>query len=206
MNHFVLTLSLLALGAASLLSAAAHTRTAGSPDVDPAFERKDQAPPMKTAQKIVTFLWFDKEAEDAVRFYTAIFKDGKVESETRWGEGGPLPKGTLMSAKFRLAGQEFMALNGGPAPKFTDAISLFVSCESQEEIDSYWEKLTAGGGKPGPCGWLVDKFGVSWQVVPVQLGELLFAKDPEKAKRVGAAMMQMSKLDIRRLQQAYDGR
>ncbi len=157
-------------------------------------------------QKITPFLWFDQNAEEAVRFYTAIFKDSKVLSEARWGEGGPVPKGTLMTSKFQLAGQEFMALNGGPQFHFTEAISLMIPCESQQEIDTLWERLIAGGGSPGQCGWLKDKFGLSWQVVPATLGELLNDKDPAKAARVGAAMLKMHKIDLATLLKARDGK
>lgn len=157
-------------------------------------------------QKITTFLWYDDDAEEAIRFYCSIFPDAKVLAETRWGEGGPVPEGTLMTATFQLAGQEFMALNGGPAFRFNEAISLFVHVNTQREIDELWAKLTSGGGEPGQCGWLKDKYGLSWQVVPDALGKMLADKDPAKAQRVGAAMMQMGKLDIERLKQAYDGR
>jgi len=168
-----------------------------------------QEPTAKTMpkpQKITTFLWYDDDAEEAIRFYCSIFPDSKVLAETRWGEGGPVPKGTLMTASFQLAGQEFMALNGGPAFRFNEAISLFVHCNTQREIDELWAKLTSGGGEPGQCGWLKDKYGLSWQVAPDALGEMLGDKDPARAQRVGAAMMQMSKLDIAALKKAYDGR
>ena len=151
--------------------------------------------------KIVPFLWFDDDAEEAIRFYSSIFPDSKVIEEARTG-----PKGALISARFRLAGQELIALNGGPMYSFTEAISLFVSCDSQEEVDTLWEKLTAGGGTPGRCGWLKDRYGLSWQVIPGALGTMLHDKDPAKARRVAAAMMQMGKIDIEKLRQAYDGR
>jgi predicted 3-demethylubiquinone-9 3-methyltransferase (glyoxalase superfamily) len=156
---------------------------------------------MPEKQKITTFLWFNDNAEEAIRLYTSVFKDSKVLSETRWGEGGPLPKGTLMTARFQLAGQEFMALNGGPQYRLTEAISLLVDCNTQEEVDELWEKLSAGG-EPGRCGWLKDRYGLSWQIVPTALGRLLGDKDPKKAKRVAEAMMGMGKLDIQRLQDA----
>jgi predicted 3-demethylubiquinone-9 3-methyltransferase (glyoxalase superfamily) len=156
-------------------------------------------------QKITTFLWFDQNAEEAVRHYTSIFKDSKVLSQSRWGDGGPVPKGTVMLATFQLEGQQFMALNAGPLYHFTEAISLFVSCETQAEVDELWAKLGAGG-EPGRCGWLKDKFGVSWQIIPRQLNEMMTDKDPAKARRVTAAMMQMDKLDIARLKQAYEGK
>ncbi len=154
-------------------------------------------------QKIVPFLWFDGKAEEAMNFYVSIFKNSKVLSVTRYGAAGPGPKGTVMSATFQLEGQQFYALNGGPQFKFTPAISLFVNCETQREVDDLWEKLSAGGSKD-QCGWLTDKYGLSWQIVPTVLGKLLADKDPEKANRVMKALMQMKKLDIKGLQQAYD--
>ena len=155
-------------------------------------------------QKITPFLWFDTQAEEAMNFYVSIFKNSKVLSCSRYGDAGPGPKGSVMVAKFQLDGQDFMALNGGPHFKFTEAISLLVSCETQEEIDEMWEKLSEGGAK-SQCGWLKDKFGLSWQIVPPILGELLQDKDPEKSKRVMAAMMKMTKIEIATLKQAYDG-
>ncbi|PYX10447.1 MAG: hypothetical protein DMG88_02400 [Acidobacteria bacterium] len=156
-------------------------------------------------QKITPFLWFDGKAEEAANFYTSIFKNSKVGRITRYGEAGPGPKGTAMSATFQLEGQEFMALNGGPQFKFTEAISFFVNCETQEGVDELWEKLSAGGEK-GRCGWLKDKFGLSWQIIPSALGQMLGDKDPEKSKRVMQAMLQMNKIDIRVLKQAYEQR
>jgi predicted 3-demethylubiquinone-9 3-methyltransferase (glyoxalase superfamily) len=154
-------------------------------------------------QRITTFLTFDDRAEEAVEFYTSIFENSRILSSTRYGEAGPGPKGSFMSATFELAGQQFMALNGGPSFSFAQGISLFVSCETQEEVDRYWENLSEGG-EEGPCGWLTDKFGVSWQVIPRALGEMLNDEDPEKAKRVMDAMLQMSKIDIEGLRRAYD--
>jgi predicted 3-demethylubiquinone-9 3-methyltransferase (glyoxalase superfamily) len=154
-------------------------------------------------QKITTFLTFDDQAEEAIDFYTSIFDNSRIVSATRYGEAGPGPRGSLMSATFELAGQEFMALNGGPSFTFAQGTSLFVSCETQEEVDEYWEKLSEGG-EEGPCGWLTDKFGVSWQVVPRVLGELLNDEDPEKAKRVMDAMLQMRKIEIEGLRRAYE--
>jgi len=154
-------------------------------------------------QKITPFLWFNGNAEAAMNFYLSIFKNSKVGRVTRYGDAGPGPKGTVMSATFQLEGQEFFALNGGPQFSFTPAISFFVSCETQQEVDELWEKLSAGGSKD-QCGWLKDKFGLSWQIVPSLLGRLLGDKDPQKANRVMKAMMQMQKLDIKGLQQAYD--
>jgi predicted 3-demethylubiquinone-9 3-methyltransferase (glyoxalase superfamily) len=155
-------------------------------------------------QKITPFLWFDGRVEEAMNFYTSIFKNSKIGRVTRYGEAGPGPKGTVMSATFQLDGQDFMALNGGPQFKFTEAISLFVNCETQEEVDELWEKLSAGG-KKDRCGWLKDKFGLSWQIIPRALGEMLGDKDPEKSKRVMQAMLQMDKIDTKTLKQAYDG-
>jgi|SRR5215471_15635915 len=156
-------------------------------------------------QKIVPFLWFDGKAEEAAHFYTSIFKNSKIGRVTRYGEAGPGPKGAVMSATFQLAGQEFIALNGGPQFTFSPAISLFVNCETQEEVDELWEKLSSGG-KKNRCGWLQDKFGVSWQIIPTALGKLMSDPDPEKSSRVMKAMLQMEKLDIRGLQQAYENR
>lgn len=154
--------------------------------------------------RITTFLTFDGRAEEAVAFYTSIFDNSRILGSTRYGDAGPEPKGSFMSATFELDGQEFIALNGGPSFSFSQGISLFVSCETQEEVDTYWEKLSEGG-EPGPCGWLTDKFGVSWQVVPRALGELLGDPDPQKSARVMEAMLQMGKIEIEGLQRAYDG-
>src|SRR6266850_4653744 len=156
-------------------------------------------------QKITPFLWFDGQAEEAMNFYVSIFKNSKVIHVSRYGEAGPGPKGTVMSATFQLEGQQFMALNGGPLFKFTEAISLFVSCETQEEVDDLWNKLTAGGGAPSQCGWLKDKFGLSWQIIPTALIEMLADKDPEKSKRAMEAMLGMTKIDINRLREAHRG-
>ena len=154
-------------------------------------------------QKITPFLWFDGHAEEAMNFYVSIFKNSKVGRVTRYAEGGPGPKGTVMSATFQLDGQEFMALNGGPLFSFTPAISFFVNCETQEEVDELWEKLSAGGKKER-CGWLKDRYGLSWQIIPSALGRLLQDKDPEKSRRVMQAMLQMDKIDIKGLQDAHD--
>lgn len=156
-------------------------------------------------QKITPFLWFDKNAEEAVNHYLAIFKNSKINKVLRCGDAGPGPKGSILTIAFQLEGQEFIALNGGPIFKFTEAISLSVDCKSQQEVDDLWEKLSDGGQK-SQCGWLKDKFGLSWQVVPTALVEMLQDHDAEKAKRVMAAMMQMSKIDIAKLKQAYEGR
>ena len=155
-------------------------------------------------QKITPFLWFDGKAEQAANFYVSVFRNSKVLSVTRYGEAGPGPKGSVMSAVFQLEGQEFYALNGGPQFKFSPAISMFVNCETQQEVDELWEKLSAGG-KTNRCGWLDDKFGLTWQIIPTTLGRLLQDKDAAKANRVMKAMMQMDKIDIARLQQAYEG-
>ena len=154
-------------------------------------------------QKITPFLWFDGQAEEAMNFYISIFKDSKIINVSRYGEAGPGPKGTVMSATFQLEGQQFMALNGGPHFTFTPAISLFVNCEVQEEVDELWKKLSAGGSEER-CGWLKDKFGLSWQIIPSALGKLLGDKDPEKAKRVMMAMLKMNKIEVKKLQEAYD--
>lgn len=152
-------------------------------------------------QKITPFLWFDNNAEEAVHFYTSIFKDSKILATSRYGDAGPGPKGTVMTMKFQLNGQEFIALNGGPHFKFTEAISFVVNCETQQEIDEYWATLTAGG-KEVQCGWLKDKYGLSWQIVPTVLGQLMQNSDPVKASRVMQAMMKMVKMDIETLKQA----
>lgn len=154
-------------------------------------------------QKITPFLRFDDNAEEAIEFYTSIFENSKIGSVTRYGEGEHGVAGTFMTGTFQLNGQEFMALNGGPVFAFTPAISFFVNCETQAEVDELWEKLTEGG-EAGQCGWLKDKFGVSWQIVPTALGELLNDPDPEKARRVMQAMLQMRKIDVGILQQAYE--
>jgi predicted 3-demethylubiquinone-9 3-methyltransferase (glyoxalase superfamily) len=154
-------------------------------------------------QKITPFLWFNDKAEEAMNFYISVFKDSKVLSVARSGDAGPGPKGTVMMATFELNGQQFHALNGGPQFTFTPAISFFISCETQEEVDHYWEKLSEGGEK-SRCGWLKDKYGLSWQVVPTILGKLMQDKDPAKSKRTMNAMLQMSKLDIAALKKAAD--
>jgi predicted 3-demethylubiquinone-9 3-methyltransferase (glyoxalase superfamily) len=154
-------------------------------------------------QKITTFLWFDNQAEEAMNFYCSLFKDSKILSVSRYGEAGPGPKGQVMTGTFQLNGQEFIALNGGPEYKFTEAISLFVNCETQQEVDELWGKLSEGG-EEGPCGWLKDKYGLSWQIVPSLLGKLLSDKDAAKAQRVMQAMLKMKKIDTRILQQAYE--
>jgi len=154
-------------------------------------------------QRITPFLWFDDQAEEAMNFYVSIFKNSKVGRVTRYGEAGPGPKGSVMSATFQLEGQEFMALNGGPHFSFTPAISFFVNCETQEEVDELWKKLSAGG-KTERCGWLKDKYGLWWQIIPSALGRLMGDNNAAKAQSVMKAMLEMDKIDIARLQQAYD--
>ena len=160
-------------------------------------------------QKITPCLWFDDQAEEAANFYVSIFKDSKIENVTRYGEEGyefhRRPAGSVMTVEFQLEGQDFIALNGGPVFKFNEAISFQVHCKTQEEVDHYWEKLSVGGDKEAQrCGWLKDQYGVSWQVVPTALGEMLQDKDAGKSQRVMKAMLQTDKLDIQRLQQAYE--
>jgi predicted 3-demethylubiquinone-9 3-methyltransferase (glyoxalase superfamily) len=154
-------------------------------------------------KKITTFLTFDDRAEEAIEFYTSIFPDSRITSRSYYGDAGPGEKGSFMTGTFELAGQEFMALNGGSSFTFAQGISLFVECETQEEVDDFWERLTEGG-EPGPCGWLTDKFGVSWQVVPRALGEMLNDEDPARANAVMEAMLQMGKIEVAGLQRAYD--
>jgi predicted 3-demethylubiquinone-9 3-methyltransferase (glyoxalase superfamily) len=163
--------------------------------------RDDRTQPQ--TQKITTFLWFDNNAEEAVKFYLPIFKNSKIVSTARYGDAGPGPKGTVMTIEFELDGQRFTALNGGPQFKFTEAISLVVHCQTQQEVDHFWEKLSEGGEKV-ECGWVKDKFGLSWQVTPEMLLELLRDSDSQKLERVMKAMMQMKKLDIEQLRQAAD--
>ncbi|MDE1985622.1 MAG: VOC family protein [Alphaproteobacteria bacterium] len=154
-------------------------------------------------QKITPFLWFDREAEEAANFYVSIFKNSKIVNISRYPEGAPNPAGAVMTVEFQLDGRYFIALNGGPHFKFTEAISLSVSCETQAEVDELWARLTAGG-EEGPCAWLKDKYGLSWQIVPTALPRLLKDKDRSKASRVMQAMMKMKKIDIGKLQEAYD--
>lgn len=151
-------------------------------------------------QTITPYLWFDNQAEEAVNFYASVFKNAKVHNITRAGDAGP-----VISASFELNGQNFFALNGGPQFKFNEAVSFLVSCKNQDEVDELWSKLTADGGSEGNCGWLKDKYGLSWQIIPDRLGELLGDKDPEKAGRVGQAMLKMHKIVIKDLEQAYAG-
>jgi predicted 3-demethylubiquinone-9 3-methyltransferase (glyoxalase superfamily) len=158
-------------------------------------------------QNITPCLWFDNQAEEAVKFYISIFKNSKILTVARYGESGAKVsgqrKGTVMTVSFRLDGQNFLALNGGPIFKFTEAISFIVNCKTQREVDRYWEKLS-DGGKPGQCGWLKDKYGLSWQIVPTVLGQMMKTKDPKKSERVMKAVIQMTKLDIKKLKHAYE--
>ena len=155
-------------------------------------------------QKITTFLWFDDKAEEAANLYVSLFKNSKIETISYYGEGAPRPKGTVLTVVFQLDGQQFMALNGGPHYSFTPAISLLVNCETQEEVDRLWDRLLEGG-KPSRCGWLQDRYGLSWQIVPTILGKLMSDPDRKKADRVMQAMLTMDKLDIKGLEQAYKG-
>lgn len=159
---------------------------------------------MRRLQRISPCLWFDGQAEEAATFYVSVFKNSKIGAVTRYGDTGPGTKGTVLTVAFELDGQEFTALNGGPEFTFTEAVSFIVHCETQEEIDDYWSKLSAGGQEV-QCGWLKDKFGLSWQIVPTMVGTLLQDRDPDKADRVMKAVLGMVKLDIKRLQQAYAG-
>ena len=154
-------------------------------------------------QKITPFLWFNGNAEEAMNFYTSVFKDAKVGKIHRYGAGGPAPEGTVLTATFYLHGQEFMVLNGGPQFSFTPAVSFFVKCETQEEVDRLWEQLSEGG-REDRCGWLQDKYGLSWQIVPNGLEQVLWSKDAVRSQSAMNAMMQMSKLDMNALQYAYD--
>jgi predicted 3-demethylubiquinone-9 3-methyltransferase (glyoxalase superfamily) len=156
-------------------------------------------------QKITPFLWFNDNAEEAMKFYVSVFKNSKIGRVARYGDAGPGPKGTVMTASFQLEGQEFVALNGGPKFKFTEAISFVVNCKTQKEVDELWKKLSEGGEK-GRCGWLKDKFGLSWQIVPTALGKMVSDADPARSQRVMKAMLQMDKLDIAGLKKAYEGR
>ena len=153
-------------------------------------------------QKISPFLWFDGNAEEAADFYVSLFKGSKILKIARYGEAGPGPAGAVMVVNFQIEGQDFIALNGGPLFKFTEAISFVINCQTQEEVDHYWNRLTAGGGQESQCGWLKDKYGLSWQVTPTILGELLVDKDQKKAQRVMQAMLQMKKIDIAALKRA----
>ena len=156
-------------------------------------------------QGLTTCLWFDTKAEEAANFYTSVFDDGKITQITRYGSAGPRPEGSVMTVDFELAGHSFVALNGGPEFTFNEAISHQINCDSQDEVDRYWAQLTEGG-KEGPCGWLKDRYGVSWQITPTALLEMIQDKDPEKSRRTMKAMLTMKKLDVEALKRAYDGR
>jgi predicted 3-demethylubiquinone-9 3-methyltransferase (glyoxalase superfamily) len=153
--------------------------------------------------RITPFLWFDTQAEEAANFYVSIFKNSRILAVSRYGDAGPGPKGSVMTVRFQLDGQEFIALNGGPHFKFTEAISFSVDCKTQAEVDEFWGKLSAGG-EEGPCGWLKDKYGLSWQINPTILGQMLSDPDPQKSKRVMEAMLKMKKIDIEGLRRAYE--
>jgi predicted 3-demethylubiquinone-9 3-methyltransferase (glyoxalase superfamily) len=161
---------------------------------------------MSITQKISPFLWFDDRAEEAAQLYVSVFRNGKILDVMRNGEKGPGKPGTALTVAFEIEGLRFVALNGGPHFKFTEAVSFLIDCESQQEVDDLWAKLTADGGSPSQCGWLKDKFGLSWQVVPRRLKELLSDPDPARAQRAMGAMMQMKKIDIAALESAADGR
>lgn len=157
-------------------------------------------------QKITTFLWFDNNAEEAVKFYCKVFKKSKILETRRFDDPFSGEKNKIVVITFRLEGQRFMAINGGPMFKFTEAISLYVNCKDQKEVDRLWSKLTSGGGQESQCGWLKDKFGLSWQIVPKDLGKYLYGKDKSKAKRAMDAMLKMKKLDVAKLKAAYEGK
>jgi predicted 3-demethylubiquinone-9 3-methyltransferase (glyoxalase superfamily) len=159
---------------------------------------------MTPKQKITPFLWYDGDAEEAMNYYTSLFKDSKILTVNRWSDGGPYPKGTVMTGTFQLCGQHFMVLNGGPQFKFSTANSLFVSCDTQEEVDYLWENLSKDG-KTESCGWLKDKWGLSWQIIPTALGRLMGDRDQAKSRRVMEAMLSMSKIEIKKLEDAYNG-
>jgi predicted 3-demethylubiquinone-9 3-methyltransferase (glyoxalase superfamily) len=169
-------------------------------------DRSDRVP----MQKITPFLWFDGQAEDAVNFYTSVFKNSKIDRIFRLTEETAEkldhPVGSVLTIEFEIEGQKFVALNGGPLFKFNESVSFVINCETQEEVDYFWEKLTADGGEESQCGWLKDKFGLSWQITPTVLIDMLHAKDPEKAERVMKAMLQMQKIEIPKLKAAYDGK
>jgi predicted 3-demethylubiquinone-9 3-methyltransferase (glyoxalase superfamily) len=160
---------------------------------------------MAIEQKITPFLWFDSNAEEAVGFYTSIFKDSRIVTRSRYGDSGPGPKGSIMAIAFKLEGQDFVAINGGPDFKFSEAISFYVNCETQEDIDRLWNKLVAGG-EERDCGWLKDRYGLSWQVNYAGLQDMMADSHADRADRVMTAMLKMKKIDIQRLKDAYDGR
>jgi predicted 3-demethylubiquinone-9 3-methyltransferase (glyoxalase superfamily) len=161
---------------------------------------------MASAHRVSTCFWFDREGEEAANFYVSLIPNSRVTAVSRYGKGAPLPEGTALTVSFELAGTPFMALNGGPHFKLSEAASIMVQCDSQAEIDRLWEALLEGGGKEQQCGWLKDRYGLSWQIVPAKLGSLMTDQDPEKVARVMAAVMKMVKLDLPALEAAYDGR
>ncbi len=182
---------------------ACRERADGSDSTLNALPRAKHQELTMSHQKITTYLWFNDNAEAAASFYTSVFPESRVTNVVRWGEGGQAPQGTVMSVEFELAGQAYIALNGGPHFSFTPAISLFISCDSQAEVDAYWAKLLAGGGTPSQCGWLTDRFGLSWQVVPTALLRLMGDADPKASGRVAQALMQMTKIDVAALECAH---
>jgi predicted 3-demethylubiquinone-9 3-methyltransferase (glyoxalase superfamily) len=157
-------------------------------------------------QKIVPFLWYDTQAEEAARFYTSIFKNSKIHGVSHYGEGGPMPAGTVMVVSFEINGQKFNAMNAGPVFKFNESVSFLVECDTQEDIDYYWEKLLAGGGKESQCGWLKDKYGLSWQITPTYLMELHLGKDEAKMSRAFQVMLKMVKIDLKAIKDAAEGK
>jgi predicted 3-demethylubiquinone-9 3-methyltransferase (glyoxalase superfamily) len=157
-------------------------------------------------KKLTSCLWFDNQAEEAANFYCSVFKDSKIGKIARYPEGSPGPAGEVMTVEFELNGQKFLGLNGGPHFKFTEAVSFIIDCDGQEEVDYYWDKLLEGGGQPSQCGWLKDKYGLSWQVTPRQLPELMTKGTKEQGERVMQAMLKMSKIDVQKIQDAYDGK
>jgi predicted 3-demethylubiquinone-9 3-methyltransferase (glyoxalase superfamily) len=195
--------ALLASALAAVLLPAALARHAASAQAVSSAPDLPTPAAMPTSQRAFPYLWFRRDAEEALRFYASVFPDAQIGDEVRWSEGGPEPVGTLMSASIAFAGQRFLVLNGGPAPELNDSFSIFVRADTQPEIDELWAKLTEGGGSPGPCGWLKDRFGLSWQVVPSRLLEMLKDGDPSRVQRVGAVLMQMQKIDLARLEKAY---
>jgi predicted 3-demethylubiquinone-9 3-methyltransferase (glyoxalase superfamily) len=159
---------------------------------------------MAIQQKITPYLWFDSNAEEAVTFYTSIFKDSRIVTRSRYGDSGPRPKGSIMAIAFRLEGQNFVAINGGPHFKLNEAVSFYIGCETQEEIDGLWDKLLAGGGEVQACGWLKDRFGLSWQINYAGLQDMMTDAPPERADKVMQALLKMKKVDIRLLKDAYE--
>jgi predicted 3-demethylubiquinone-9 3-methyltransferase (glyoxalase superfamily) len=185
------------------MKTARTVKTATRRDGEAALKTSAQQGKESQMQKITPFLWFDNQAEQAAKFYVSVFPSSKIVSVSRYGDAGPGPKGTVMTVEFELQGQRFIALNGGPQFKFTEAISFSVDCKTQQEVDRYWEKLS-DGGEEGPCGWLKDRYGLSWQINPTVLGKMLSDPDPVKAKHAMEAMLKMKKIDIKGLERAYN--